>query len=94
MGFYLSELIKPYLCLNVTASPREGASYSFLNVADYGVGVRFEPFRHLGNKQDIFHKFMMFAEVVGVSYLKDKPTEVNKQVSKDVRFGAEFSYGR
>jgi hypothetical protein len=36
----------------------------------------------------------MFAEVLGVSYLKDEPTDLNNKVDSDVRFGIEFSYGR
>lgn len=94
MGIHLGDMIKPYLCINVTASAKEGPAYSFLNIADYGLGIRFQPFQDIGSRQDLFRKFKMFVEVVKVSYLKDKPAEANKQVSQDVRFGVEFSYGR
>jgi hypothetical protein len=93
-GVHLARDIKAYLRADITASGKEGASYSFLNVADYGVGVAFEPLREYGTTTDLFHKFKMFAEVLGVSYLKDQPADPTNVVSSDVRFGVEFSYGR
>lgn len=93
-GVHLAKDIKAYLRADITASGKSGAAYSFLNIADYGVGVRFEPLREFGRSDDLFRKFRMFAEVLGVSYLKDKPTDPAKIVSSDVRFGIEFSYGR
>lgn len=66
----------------------------WLNVADYGVGVRFEPWRRSGAENDLLRKFKMFAEILGVSYLKDKPPDSNKEVATDVRFGIDFSFGR
>jgi hypothetical protein len=93
-GMHLGEGIGAYLRADLTSSGKEGADYSFLNIADYGVGVRFEPWRSTGETNDLFRKFKMFAEVLGVSYLKDKPTDPQKEVSSDVRFGIEFSYGR
>jgi hypothetical protein len=93
-GIHLAKDIKAYLRADITSSGKEGPDYSFLNIADYGVGVRFEPLREIGEATDLFRKFKMFAEVLGVSYLKDKPTDPSKVVSSDVRFGVEFSYGR
>jgi hypothetical protein len=83
--------VETYLKADLTYSPR--GDY-WLNVIDYGAGVRFEPFRKKGNEKDIFRKFKMFVEVLGVSYLKDKPADTNKQVASDLRFGIDFSYGR
>lgn len=93
-GRHLGDGIEIYLRADVTASGKEGPAYSFLNIADYGVGLRFEPWRQIGQKDDLFHKFKMFAEVLGVSYLKDKPASAANMVDSDVRFGIEFSYGR
>lgn len=84
LGIHLGRGIEPYVRADVTASDK--ADY-WLNVADYGVGIRFEPWRETT-------KFKMFAEILSVSYLKDKPTDPNKTVSSDVRFGIDFSFGR
>jgi hypothetical protein len=94
IGMLLADGIRTYVKADVTTSGKSGPSYSFLNVADYGVGIRFEPWRTKGRPDDLLKKFKMFAEFLGVSYLKDKPVDPNKQVSSDVRFGIEFSYGR
>ncbi|PIS28708.1 hypothetical protein COT42_07175 [Candidatus Saganbacteria bacterium CG08_land_8_20_14_0_20_45_16] len=94
IGIYLADGIAPYLRADVTYSGKSGASYSFLNVADYGVGVRFEPWRSRTSEVEFFHKFRMFTEVLGVTYLKDKPAAAISEVAHDVRFGIEFSYGR
>ncbi|MBU1026226.1 MAG: hypothetical protein KKA31_00680, partial [Candidatus Margulisbacteria bacterium] len=94
IGRHLGNGIGVYLRSSVTASGKEGPSYSFLNIADYGVGIRFEPWRESKVVNDFLRKFKMFAEVVGVTYLKDKPANANSEVSNDVRFGVEFSYGR
>jgi hypothetical protein len=94
IGRHLGDGIEVYLKADITTSGKEGPSYSFINIADYGVGLRFEPFRKDGNVEDFFKKFRMFAEVLGVSYLKDKPADPDKFVTSDVRFGVEFSYGR
>lgn len=96
IGWHLGQGIEIYLRGDVTSSDRDDY---WLNIADYGVGLRFEPWRSEGQASDLFRKFKMFAEVLGVSYLKDKPTDLappepNKEVSSDVRFGVEFSYGR
>ncbi|MDD5383070.1 MAG: hypothetical protein PHH60_05395 [Candidatus Margulisbacteria bacterium] len=95
LGIYLSDVIKAYLRGDLVASYKEGPSYTFLNVADYGLGVRFEPWRGTQTRDDLLKKFKMFLEVLGVSYLKGyEPTDPGKRVSSDVRFGIEFSYGR
>lgn len=91
IGKHLGRGIETYLRADLTSSPK---SDYWLNVLDYGVGVRFEPFRKKGNEKDIFKKFKMFIELLGVSYLKDQPGEANKQVASDLRFGMDFSYGR
>jgi hypothetical protein len=93
-GLHLARDIKAYLRADLTYSGKSGASYSFLNIADYGVGIRFEPLREYGETTDLFKKFKMFAEVLGVSYLKERPADAGKVVTSDVRFGVEFSYGR
>ncbi len=93
-GCHLGNGIGLYLRSSVAASGKEGPSYSFLNIADYGVGIRFEPWRESKVVNDFLRKFKMFAEVVGVTYLKDKPSGSNNEVSSDVRFGVELSYGR
>ena len=94
LGIHLPGGVEPYLRADLTYSGKSGPSYSYLNVADYGVGLRIEPWRRLYEDNDFVRKFKMFVEVVGVSFLKDKPTDPNKQVSTDVRFGIDFSYGR
>lgn len=91
MGWHLGYGIGAYLAVDMTLSDNE--SY-WLNIADYGLGIRFEPWREQSDANDLFRKFKMFAEVVGVSYLKDKPANPDNEVSSDVRFGIEFSYGR
>jgi hypothetical protein len=91
IGRHLGSGIEVYLRADLTTSDK---TEYWLNVVDYGVGVRFEPWRQTHKEDSILKKFKMFAEVLGVSYLKDKPTDVNKVVSSDVRFGIDFSYGR
>lgn len=93
-GIYLDEAIKTYLRSDITYSHKSGPSYSFLNIADYGVGIRFEPFRGKTQPTELLHKFNMYAEVLGVSYLKDLPAVAGNVVNSDVRFGVDFSYGR
>jgi len=93
LGKHLGRGIEVYLRGDLTTSGKGGPSYYFLNVADYGAGVRFEPWRRM-EANDFLKKFKMFVEVLGVSYLKDKPAAASKTVSSDVRFGIEFSYGR
>ncbi|MFH1362223.1 MAG: hypothetical protein ABIH69_06180 [bacterium] len=94
VGLHLREGIGVYLRTDITTSGKSGADYYFLNVADYGVGIRFEPWQNIGNKNDLFRNFKMYAEVLGVSYLKEKPADPVKTVTSDVRLGVEFSYGR
>lgn len=91
IGRHLGKGVELYLRGDLTYSV--GNEY-WLNVADYGVGVRIEPWRAAPAASDLFKKFKMFVEVLGVSYLKDKPTDPNKEVTSDVRFGIDFSYGR
>lgn len=94
IGRHLGRGIEIYCRGDLVTSGKQGASYYFLNMLDYGVGIRFEPWREDSSATDLFRKFKMFAEVLSVSYLKDKPVDLNKQVSQDVRFGIDFSYGR
>lgn len=91
VGWHLGKGIETYLRGDLTYS---GKSDYWLNVADYGVGIRFEPWRRMSGSNEFLKKFKMFVEVLGVSYLKDKPPEPNKEVSSDIRFGIDFSYGR
>jgi hypothetical protein len=93
-GRHLGSGVQAYLRADVTMSGKEGPDYYFLNVADYGIGIRFEPWRQDGTENDLLRKFKMFAEVLAVSYLKDKPADPNKEVSTDARFGIDFSFGR
>lgn len=94
IGRHLGRGIEVYLKGDVTASGKQGADYYFLNISDYGAGIRFEPWRQTADKDSLLKKFKMFAEVLAVSYLRDKPADPNKMVSSDVRFGIDFSYGR
>ncbi len=96
IGRHLGRGIEAYIRADLVMSGKEGPSYYFLNMADYGIGIRFEPWRNAfkPDQDSLLKKFKMFAEVLGVSYLKDKPTDPNKEVNKDVRFGIDFSYGR
>jgi len=91
IGRHLGRGIEPYLKADLTMSNK--ADY-WLNVVDYGAGIRFEPWRETADNDSLLKKFKMFAEALSVSYLKDKPTDPNKTVSSDVRFGIDFSYGR
>lgn len=91
LGVHLDRTIQAYLRADITSSGKSGSDYSFLNIADYGIGLRFVPLREIGQSTDLFRNFKMFIEVLSVSYLKDKSTD---PVSSDVRFGVEFSYGR
>jgi hypothetical protein len=92
-GRHLGRGVEAYLRADVVASGKEGPNYYFLNVADYGVGLRFEPWRNSG-ANEFLQKFKMFVEVLGVSYLKDKPSSADKTVNSDVRLGIDFSIGR
>jgi hypothetical protein len=90
-GWHLGGGIETYLRADIVYSD---VNDYWLNMADYGVGLRFEPWRKIGDTNDLLRKFKMFAEVLGVSYLKDRPQDLNKEVSSDIRFGVDFSYGR
>jgi hypothetical protein len=93
LGRHLGRGVEAYLRADLTASDK--TDY-WLNKADYGVGLRFEPWRSAfkTDEDSFLKKFKMFAEVLGVSYLKDKPADPQKTVASDVRFGIDFSYGR
>ena len=90
-GRHLGRGVEAYLRLDLVTS---GKDYYYLNNVAYGVGIRFEPWRETHPQDSILKKFKMFAEVLEVSYLKDKPEQQNKVVSSDVRFGIDFSYGK
>jgi hypothetical protein len=91
IGKHLGRGVEPYLRAGVVVSGKQGPSYYFLNVADYGVGIRFEPWRKSEDPNELLRKFKMFVEVLGSAYLKDKPAGA---VNSDVRLGIDFSYGR
>ena len=93
-GKHFGRGIEAYLRGDMVTCPKSGPSYSFLNVADYGLGIRFEPWRSTNIDNDFLKKFKMFIEVLNVSYLKDKPSDPTRNVASDVRFGVDFSYGR
>lgn len=92
IGWHLGQGIEPYIKADLTTSSQD--SY-WLNVADYGFGIRFEPWRRdYPSGDSILKNFKMFAEILSVSYLKDRPTNPNSSVERDVRFGVDFSFGR
>jgi hypothetical protein len=93
IGRHLGRGIEAYLKADVVYSGKGGPSFFFLNEAAYGAGLRFEPWRNMENANELLRKFKMFFEVLGVSYLKDRPGP-NQAVDQDVRFGIDFSYGR
>ncbi len=94
LGRHLGRGSEAYLKADVVYSGKAGASYSFLNNADYGLGIRFEPWRNMETANELLRKFKMFVEVLGVGYLKDQPADPTKVVNRDFRFGIDFSYGR
>lgn len=94
IGRHLGKGTEVYLRADAVYSGKSGASYSFLNNADYGVGIRFEPWRGMASANELLQKFKMFFEALGVSYLKDKPADPSQVVNSDIRFGIDFSYGR
>jgi len=94
LGRHLGRGIEAYLKADIVYSGKSGPDFFFLNNADYGVGIRFEPWRQSESAPELLQKFKMFYEVLGVSYLKDKPADPTKVVDHDVRFGIDFSYGR
>jgi hypothetical protein len=94
LGKHLGRGIEAYLKADVVYSGQSGPDFYFLNEADYGLGVRFEPWRNIETANELLRKFKMFFEVLSVSYLKDKPADPNQVVERDVRFGIDFSYGR
>lgn len=91
IGRYLGPGLEVYAKADIALSDK--TDY-WLNTAAYGMGIRFEPWRQNAAGNSFFKKFKMFIEVLKVSYFKDLPAETNKTVSKDVRFGIDFSYGR
>ncbi|MFA5893060.1 MAG: hypothetical protein WC903_03765 [Candidatus Margulisiibacteriota bacterium] len=92
LGRHLGRGIEPYIKADLTTSSQPDY---WLNVADYGIGIRFEPWRRdYPSNDSILKKFKMFAELLSVNYLKDKPADPNLTVERDARFGVEFSYGR
>lgn len=93
-GRHLGPGLEAYLRADLTLTGKEGPDYYFLNVADYGFGLRLEPWRSSSDLNDLLRKLKIYIEVLGVSYLKEKPVDATKQVSADVRFGIDCSYGR
>lgn len=93
-GMHLGQGIEPYLRYDLALSARAKTTYYYYNIADYGFGVRFAPWRGSTEAMEVFKEFKMYAEVLNVNYLKTQPTDLSKKVSSDVKFGVEFSYGR
>ncbi|MFA6169187.1 MAG: hypothetical protein WC772_00240 [Candidatus Margulisiibacteriota bacterium] len=91
LGRHLGRGIEPYIKADVTYSNK---NYYWQNVADYGIGIRFEPWRNTASDDSILKKLKIFAEVLTVSYLKDKPPTAQQTVSTDIRFGIDLSIGR
>jgi hypothetical protein len=94
IGRHLGRGIEAYLKADLVYSGKGGPNYYFLNNADYGLGIRFEPWRGMESAPELLRKFKMFFEFLSVSYLKEKPTVPSQVVNQDVRFGIDFSYGR
>lgn len=92
LGWHLGRGAGVYLRADLTYSGND--SYYWLNVLDYGAGLRFAPWRNDDSIHPLFRKFQLFVEALAVSYLKNKPTNSDNEVSSDVRFGFDFSYGR
>jgi len=90
-GRHLAPGVEVYLLADLTYSDREDY---WLNMLDYGVGIRFAPWRSGADVYGLFRNFKMFAELLGASYLKGQPVDPAKQVLTDARFGIDFSYGR
>ncbi|MFA6431873.1 MAG: hypothetical protein WCV91_05820 [Candidatus Margulisiibacteriota bacterium] len=91
VGRHLGRGIEPYVKIDYTTSTKNDY---WLNMANYGAGIRFEPWRATEKRDDFLLKFKMFAEILKVNYLKDVPSDPNKVITKDVKFGVEFSMGR
>jgi hypothetical protein len=95
-GIYLNPadegLTEPYVKADLIISSKTGATWDYLNRADVGLGIRFEPFRK-GDPDEInplIFKFKAFGEVLAVTYLNG----VNgTRPSTDVRVGLDFTLG-
>jgi hypothetical protein len=93
-GLHLNNEIGVYLRGDITGSGKNTPAYYYLNMLDYGVGIRFEPMRKYSKANDLLRKLKMYLEVLTVSYLNNIPPDPSNYISSDVRFGVEFSYGR
>ncbi|OGC11743.1 hypothetical protein A3K48_04540 [candidate division WOR-1 bacterium RIFOXYA12_FULL_52_29] len=91
IGRHLGRGIEPYVKADLTYSNK---NYYWQNVAAFGVGIRFEPWRNTADNESPLKKVKLFAEVLSVSYLKDKPAAAQQTVSSDIRFGIDMSIGR
>jgi len=96
-GIYLNPelegLTEPYVKADLILSSRTGPDWDFLNRADVGLGIRFEPFRK-GNPDQvnpIIYKLKVFGEAVAVTYLNGiRPAG---RPASDVRVGFDFTLG-
>ena len=79
--------IRPYVVLDLMYSGRPEA---WFNNLFYGLGLRIEPFSEQQDPPEMLKKFKMFAEVLGIAWLR----EADSRPGNDLRFGVEFTIGR
>lgn len=87
LGGYMGAGICPYLVADLMYSGRPEAWFNNLY---YGVGLRIEPFLGAKDTPEILRKFKMFAEMLGIAWLR----EADSRPGNDLRFGVEFTIGR
>jgi hypothetical protein len=99
VGIFLPRLFdnlsfEPYLKLDLMIS---GKNYYYLNMLDYGAGLRFRPLESgnlFGMNVEPLKKLKFFAEMLAVAYLKDRPPTGTDFITYDFRVGVDFDYGR
>lgn len=87
-GIHLPGGVRPYIANYLTVS---SCPEPWFNRWDYGMGVRFEPFREQKDPPELLRKFKMYMEVLGISWLAQKDP---LRPQNDMRFGIDFTYGR
>ena len=94
-GFYVNApvgIIEPYGVINGVNS---GATDFFLNNLQFGMGMRYHPFRYATNVQGLTAlaaKARIFVEILTISYTKNRPAAGTP--TTDFRFGVELAIGR
>jgi hypothetical protein len=85
-------IIEPYGVINGVNS---GATDFFLNNLQFGMGMRYHPFRYATNVQGLTAlaaKARIFVEILTISYTKNRPAAGTP--ATDFRFGVELAIGR